>query len=414
MAPCPVFVHRPALMNRPRLWLTLLVASAILSLAVGLRQSLGLFFVPMAVDLGVTGTTLGLAIALQNLMWGATQPFAGMLADRFGTGRVLVGGAFFYAVGLFYLARANDAAELYFASGVLIPLGLSGAGLTIILGAVARLSPPERRSMAAGIASAGGSFGQFMLAPMGQRWIAQFGWTKALLVFAALAALMAPLAFVLRGRSGSAAIEGAASLGAAFRQALRDPSFWLLNAGFFVCGFHIAFVSTYLPGMTTLCLLPAAVGAEALALIGLFNMLGSFLAGYLGGFLRMKYLLSAIYFIRAASISIFLVVPKSRLTFLAFAAILGMTWLGTVPLTSGLVGRRYGTRYLASLFGVVFFSHQVGAFFGAWSGGRFYDLTGKYDMGWQIAMSLALAAAFIHLPIRERALAHAPLPAPAL
>jgi predicted MFS family arabinose efflux permease len=408
------FVHRRPFMNRPKLWLALVMASAVLSLAVGLRQSLGLFFVPMAVDLGVSSTTLGLAIALQNLMWGATQPFAGMLADRFGTGRVLVGGTFFYAVGLFYLARANDAAELYFASAVLIPLGLSGAGLTIVLGAVARIAPPERRSMAAGIASAGGSFGQFMLAPMGQRWIANFGWSNALLVFAGLAALMAPLAFVLRGRSGTASIEGASSIGAAFRQAFRDPSFWLLNAGFFVCGFHIAFVSTYLPGMTTLCLLPAAVGAEALSLIGLFNMLGSFLAGYFGGFIRMKYLLSGIYLIRAVAISIFLMVPKSRLTFLVFAAILGMTWLGTVPLTSGLVGQRYGTRYLASLFGVVFFSHQIGAFFGAWSGGRFYDLTGKYDMGWQIAMSLALAAAFIHLPIRDRSLATSTTPVPAL
>src|SRR5262249_50644075 len=177
-------------MNRPRLWLALLMASAILSLAVGLRQSLGLFLVPMSISLGVTGTTLGLAIALQNLMWGATQPFAGMLADRFGTGRVLAGGAFFYAIGLFYLSRANDAAELYFASGLLIPLGLSGAGLTIVLGAVARIAPPERRSMAAGIASAGGSFGQFILAPLGQRWISEFGWSNALFVFAGLATLM--------------------------------------------------------------------------------------------------------------------------------------------------------------------------------------------------------------------------------
>ncbi|OAI42149.1 hypothetical protein AYO41_04700, partial [Verrucomicrobia bacterium SCGC AG-212-E04] len=363
-------------------------------------------------DLALTGGTIGLAIAIQNLLWGATQPFAGMVADRFGTGRVVAAGAIFYALGLFFFARATDAMEVYLGGGVLVALGLSGAGFSIVFGAVARFVPPEKRSLAGGIVGAGGSFGQFALAPIGQTLIADHGWSVAMAIFAGFALLLLPLAWLLRGKPATP-VSSTQSLGDAIVVAARDPSYWLINAGFFVCGFHVAFVATYLPGMTSLCLLPAAVGAQALALIGLCNIGGSFLAGYLGGHIKMKWLLSAIYFIRAVSIAIFLVVPKTRTTFLVFACVLGFTWLGTVPLTSGLVGTRFGPRYLASLFGVVFFTHQVGAFFGAWLGGRYFDLTGNYDGVWKIAMWLALVAALIHLPIRERAIEADAAPVPA-
>ena len=392
------------------IWLALAAGSMVLSIAVGLRQSLGLFIPPMSVDLALTGGTIGLAIAIQNLLWGATQPFAGMVADRFGTGRVVAAGAVFYALGLFYLARASDATEVYIGGGVLVSLGLSGAGISIVFGAVGRMVPAEKRSLAGGIVGAGGSFGQFALAPIGQKLISDHGWSVALMIFASFALLLLPLAWLLRGKP-AVPVSSTQSLGRAIAVAARDPSYWLINAGFFVCGFHVAFVATYLPGMTSLCLLPAAVGAQALSLIGLFNIAGSFLAGYLGGHIRMKWLLSAIYLIRAVAIAVFLAAPKTRTTFLVFACVLGFTWLGTVPLTSGLVGTRFGPRYLASLFGVVFFSHQIGAFFGAWLGGRYFDLTGNYDGVWHIAMGLALAASLIHLPIRERAIEGEAVPA---
>lgn len=385
------------------IWLALAAGSIVLSVAVGLRQSLGLFILPMSVDLALTGGTIGLAIAIQNLLWGATQPFAGMVADRFGTGRVIALGAVFYALGLFYLSRANNAAEVYLGGGVLVSLGLSGAGFSIVFGAVGRFVPAEKRSLAGGIVGAGGSFGQFALAPIGQKLITAHGWSSALMIFSCFALLLLPMAWLLRGKR-SVPLTSTQSLGEAIVVAARDPSYWLINAGFFVCGFHVAFVATYLPGMTSLCLLPAAVGAQALALIGLFNIAGSFLSGFLGGYIRMKWLLSATYLIRAVAIAVFLAAPKTRTTFLVFACVLGFTWLGTVPLTSGLVARRFGPRYLASLFGVVFFSHQVGAFFGAWLGGRYFDLTGNYDGVWRIAMGMALLASLINLPIREEAI----------
>lgn len=392
------------------LWLALAAGGLVLSIAVGLRQSLGLFIPPMSVDLALTGGTIGLAIAIQNLLWGATQPFAGMVADRFGTGRVIAVGAVFYALGLFYLARANNAAEVYLGGGVLVSLGLSGAGFSIVFGAVGRLVPASMRSLAGGIVGAGGSFGQFALAPIGQKLIANHGWSMAMAIFSSFALLLLPMAWLLRGKPATPT-SSTQSLGRAIVIASRDPSYWLINAGFAVCGFHVAFVATYLPGMTSLCLLPAAVGAQSLALIGLCNIGGSLLAGYLGGHFRMKWLLSATYFIRAVAIATFLAAPKTRTTFLVFACVLGFTWLGTVPLTSGLVALRYGPRYLASLFGVVFFSHQVGAFFGAYLGGRYFDLTGNYDGVWRIALGLALVASLLHLPIREKAIEGEPAPA---
>jgi predicted MFS family arabinose efflux permease len=292
----------------------------------------------------------------------------------------------------------------------LVGLGVSGTGFAIVFGAIARATPPEWRSMALGIGSAGGSFGQFAFAPISQNLIASVGWSQALLALVVFAAVVPLLGLALAGTPAKPAGEGSAgSLSAALREAMRHPSYWLLNAGFFVCGFHVAFISTHLPGFIASCMLPAALGAQALALIGLFNIIGSYTAGALGGRYRKKHLLSGIYFGRAAAIGIFLLAPKTELSVLVFGAAMGALWLGTVPLTSGLIGQIYGTRYMATLFGIVFFSHQIGAFFGAWLGGVAFDLTGSYDAMWLMSIALAVMAGLVHLPVADRALR--PLPA---
>ncbi len=393
-------------MNR-RALLALIAGGLVLSISVGVRQCFGLFIGPMSVDLALSTSVFGFAVAMQQLMWGATQPLVGMLADRFGTRPVLCLGAAGYAGGLVVLASGGGATSLYLGSGVLIGLALSGTAFSVVFGAIARVVPPEKRSLASGIAGAGGSFGQFLFAPVGQSAISSFGWPTTFLIFAAVAACMAPLAWLLAPKSADAQSSTTAvaegTIGAAFAQAFGQSSYWLLNAGFFVCGFHVAFVSTYLPGIASLCGLPATIGAQALAIIGLGNMFGSYAAGALGGHFPMRYLLAAIYFIRCAAILVFLATPKTETVFLVFSAVLGVTWLGTVPLTSGIVATMFSPRYLASLFGFVFFTHQVGAFFGAWLGGQFFDRTGSYDGVWHIALALAFVAGLLHLPIRERA-----------
>lgn len=386
--------------------LALAAGSLVLTISVGLRQSFGLFVGPMSVDLGLTAGAVGFAVAMQQLVWGASQPFAGMLADRFGLRQVLAVGALLYAAGLAVLAGASGAGSLRLGFGLLIGLGLSGGGFSIVFSAVAREVPPAWRSTASGIAGAGGSIGQFIFAPTGQYFISTWGWPTALMIYGAIALLMVPLGIALAPRGESAAStqfqSGGGNLRDSLRTALTNPSYQLLNAGFFVCGFHVAFVATYLPGSATLCGLPAEVGAQALAIIGLANIFGSMLAGMLGARYPMKHLLATIYFIRSAAILAFLLLPKSRTVFLAFSFILGFTWLGTVPLTSGVVATLFGPRFLASLFGIVFFSHQVGAFFGAWLGGFFFDRTGSYDAVWILGLGLSFVAGLLHLPIREK------------
>lgn len=389
-----------------RAWLILAAGAFLLTLNMGIRQSFGLFLEPMTVDLGWERAVFALALAVQNLIWGLVQPAAGALAERYGYGRTLIGGAVLYILGLIVMANSTNPVAFELGAGLLVGCALAGTGFPVVMAAVVRVFPPERRSMALGIAGAGASLGQFMLPPLSQGLIGHLGWPSAYLVLAALAGLILLLALPLAGRTTSAhEEEGPASLGAALVEAGRHSGFWYLCLGFFVCGFHVAFIATHLPVYVTGCGLPAMVGALALALIGFFNMVGSYVAGLLGGRFRKKHLLSALYFGRALVIAVFLLIPPSEASVLAFSAAIGLLWLGTVPLTSGLVGQIFGIRHLATLFGLVFLAHQIGAFLGAWLGGYIFDLTGSYDEMWLIAIGLGLLAAAIHWPIADRPLA---------
>ncbi|MBX6367132.1 MAG: MFS transporter [Rhodospirillales bacterium] len=394
-------------MRSPGLKLALLLfcGAMILAIGMGVRQSFGLYLQPISADLGWSMASLGFAVAVQQIVWGATQPLFGALADRYGAGRVVFAGALAYAAGLWVMSVHRSPLEFTLGAGVLVGLGVSGTGFAIVFGAIARATPPEWRSMALGIGSAGGSFGQFAFAPISQGLIDALGWSEALLALIAFAALIPLLGYALSGTPAKTTGEGSAgSLSEALAEAAKHRSYWLLNVGFFVCGFHVAFISTHLPGFIAACMLPPALGATALALIGLFNIIGSYAAGALGGRYRKKNLLAGIYLGRALAIGIFLAAPKTELSVLVFGAAMGALWLGTVPLTSGLVGQIYGTRYLATLFGIVFLSHQVGGFFGAWLGGAVFDLTGSYDVMWLVSIALGIIAGLVHLPVADRAL----------
>jgi len=377
-----------------------------LILAMGIRQSFGIFLAPIAMDLEVGRQVFGLAIALQNLLWGLAQPFTGAIADQFGAVRVTIAGAVLYAAGLALAAFSSDPLGLNVTLGVLVGLALAGTTYGTVLGAVGRVVPPEKRSIAFGLCTAAGSFGMFAVVPGAQALLDAMSWRDAFLVLAIAIALLAPLAF---GFSASdrqiRRHEGGQSLGSAIGEARGHSGYWLLNAGFFVCGFHVAFVATHLPAYLADEGLPPSVSAWSLAMIGLFNIFGSYLFGVLGGRFRQKWVLSAIYLARAVVITLFIALPLSGTTAVAFGAAIGFLWLGTVPLTSGLVARVFGVRYLSMLYGVVFASHQVGAFLGAWGGGLAYDLLGSYNSIWLASIALALFAAAIHLPIKDQPLA---------
>lgn len=378
----------------------LFCGASILALNMGLRQTFGLFLEPMTLDLGISRGTFSLAIAVQNLLWGFLTPFFAVLADRYGTARFLALGGIVYVAGLIVMALGESVFALHAGAGVLVGMAVSACGFPLVLSAVARAFPVERRSMALGIASAGGSVGQFLLLPFTQVTMGQFGWVGALLVLAALAALIVPLSAALAGKPEDSGAEEQ-SLGGAVAEARRHSGYQLLTVGFFVCGFHVAFIATHLPAYINTFGLDPIVGASALGIIGFFNIIGGLLAGYLGGRFRKKYLLSGIYLARAAAIAIFVFGPHTELAVWFFAAFFGLLWLSTVPLTSGLVGDIFGARYLATLFGIVMFSHQIGSFFGAWLGGVSYDLTGSYTSVWVMAIALGLLAAILHWPIRD-------------
>jgi predicted MFS family arabinose efflux permease len=358
----------------------LICGGAVLGLNMGIRQTFGLFLEPMTTDLGIGRGSYSLAIAIQNLLWGVMTPFFGVFADRYGTGRALAFGGIVYAAGILIMALGDSLFALHLGAGIMVGLAVSASGFPLVLAAVARAFPAERRSIALGIASAGGSAGQFLLLPLSQALIGGLGWVNALLILAALAFLIVPLAAALAGKPAALSI-GAQSLSGAVGEARRHRGYLLLNAGFFVCGFHVAFMATHLPAYITTLGFDPFVGATALALIGFFNIIGGLLAGFLGGRYRKKYLLSGIYLARAVAIILFMAAPKSELAVWLFSGSFGFLWLSTVPLTSGLVGDIFGARYLATLFGIVMFSHQIGSFFGAWLGGISYDLTGSYDAG---------------------------------
>jgi len=389
-------------MSSLRTPLMVLVAGAVvLGLNMGVRQTFGLFLEPMTEALGVAHGTFSLAVAVQNLLWGLLTPFCGAVADRWGTARVLAAGGLLYGAGLVVMALVQTPLGLHLGAGVLTGAAVSASGFPLVLAAVARAAPPERASAWLGIAASGGSVGQFVLLPGTQALMAGLGWVGALLVLAALSLLIAALAAPLAGKPGADHGLAPQTLGEALAEAGRHRGYVLLNGGFFVCGFHVAFIATHLPAYLTHQGLSPLVGATALGLIGFFNIIGSFGAGYLGGRYRKKHLLAAIYLARAAVIVLFMSVPMTAAGAWLFGAAFGLLWLATVPLTSGLVQQIFGARYMATLFGVVMLSHQIGAFFGAWLGGLSYDMTGSYQAVWALAVVLALLAAALHWPIAD-------------
>jgi len=372
-------------------------------LALGTRQSFGLFLRPMSMDLGWGREVFSFAIALQNLVWGLAMPVAGAIADRYGPGRVLAAGGLAYGAGLFAMAHAADPLAFGVAAGLLLGLALACTGFGVVLAVVARAFPVDKRSVAVGIAGACGSFGQFAMLPWGQALISWFGWLNALAVLGAMALLMIPLGAALAGRN-AAADESALSIRAALGEAMTHRGFQLLTASFFVCGFQTIFVMTHLPAYLVDRGLSPTQGMSALATIGLFNIFGSYAAGVLGARYSRRLILAWVYVVRALAIGAFLAVPLSSASLYLFAAVLGFTWLGTVPLTNSLVGQIFGLKYLSTLFSIAFLGHQLGAFAGAWAGGAAFDLSGSYQPVWVAAIALSLAAAALCVPIDERAI----------
>lgn len=392
-------------LNRPVL--VLAGASLIVAIAMGIRQDFGLLLGPITVDRGWTVGTVSLGFAIQQLAWGLAGPALGVVADTRGARDVGILGGVLYATGLLWMALAPTPLQFHLAAGVLVGAALGATGFSIMMGAVARAAPEAKRGFYLGLAGAGGSFGMFIFVPLGQWLIGTLGAATALLGLALLALLMVPLSFLLPGSSDGGAAAGsrqpAAGPGLAqtMRLAFRHDGFFLLMAGFFVCGFHVAFLGVHLPAYLASCGLPASIGAASLALIGFFNIFGSLAAGHLGGRHRPRNVLVAVYALRGLVIVGFILLPKSAASALIFAALMGGLWLSTVPLTSGVVAGIFGPRYVATLFGFVMLSHQLGAFLGAWAGGAAFDATGSYDPVWWISVALAGFAALVHLVIRD-------------
>ncbi|OKH89084.1 MFS transporter [Thalassospira sp. TSL5-1] len=392
-------------------WLVLFSGGLVLAANLGIRPSLGLFIPDMLTATGWSASVFGLAFAIQNLLWGISAPIAGALADRFGTTRTLIGASLFYAAGLYLMGQSSSPTALYATAGLMIGIGVGASSFAVVLAAISRVFPPHRRSFILGLASAGGSIGQFIMAPTTQALNSGLGYVGALTMIALISLVIMPAAFALTGRadhspgSATAATDlGPTSLIDAFHEARKHRGFLLLNAGFFVCGFHIAVIATHLPTFTQLCGLPPSVASNGLAIIGLFNIVGTVTAGWFGGRWRKKWGLSLIYGTRALVIFVFLISPKTAETIWLFSALMGALWLSTVPLTSGIVAQVFGPRYMATLFGLVMLSHQIGAFFGAWLGGLFYDMTGSFDAIWILSIALGIFAALVHMPIDDTAL----------
>ena len=391
------------------LWVVLLASAGVFALTMGTRQTMGLFLGSLNTATGLGLGQISLAFAFGQLWWGLTQPFAGAIADKVGTGRVLLVGVLLVAIGTFITPLMTSTAGLIFAIGVLAAGGAGMAGPAVLMSATARLIAADKRGMATGIVNAGGSFGQFAMAPIAGALLLGVGWTGAMQVLGLIVLLALPAAFVLKGNALQAAPAGAKPLGTrqAIGQALRNRNYLLLGAGFFVCGFHVAFLATHLPGVIALCGLPVQYGAWSLALIGLFNIAGSVAMGWAVGRWRMKSLLALVYATRGLAVLVFLLAPKTGTTVLVFSAVMGLTFLSTVPPTAGLVAQFFGLGNMATLFGIVMLSHQVGGFLGAWLGGRVFEATGSYDWVWYIDIVLAVGAALVNLPIRETRVARA-------
>lgn len=404
--------------NNPSRTAIILVAAASLIMLVtaGIRLTTGLFLSPINTATGLGVVSISLAMAIGQFVWGLAQPVFGAVADRWGPGRVIVIGGLMLAAGTALTPLVDTQSGLIVALGILSAAGAGAGSFSVLMGATAQRLAPQQRAMASGIVNAGASAGQLVYAPIVQALIGAIGWVATMMWLALSALCTVPLAWLLRRRrspaTGPAATAAATAdvaapaaapgMGAQIRSAFADRSYVFLHLGFFTCGFHIAFLITHMPGEVELCGLPAQVSANAIALIGLFNIIGSLATGVLCSRYRMKYVLAAMYASRAVVILVYLAAPKTSLTFYLFAAVLGLTWLATIPPTAGLVGKLFGTRYLATLFGLTLLSHQTGAFFGAWLGGYAVDATGDYQWMWYADIMLALAAALISLPIRER------------
>jgi MFS family permease len=396
--------------RRHALWLVLLAAAGAFALTMGVRQTMGLFLSALNTSTGLGIGSISLAFAFGQLWWGLTQPFAGAVADRIGTGRVVFTGVLLVAIGTLITPLMTSTAGLIFAIGVLAAGGAGMAGPSVLMAATTRMVAPDKRGLASGIVNAGGSFGQFAMAPIAIGLTAAVGWAGAMQWLGALILLALPAAYVLKGNSNALAAQSAAAAGSkplsareAIRQALATPGYRYLALGFLVCGFHVAFLATHLPGVIAACGLPAEVGGWSLAMIGLFNIVGSLVMGWAVGRWRMKSLLALLYATRGLAVLVFLLAPKTTLVMLIFAAVMGVTFLSTVPPTAGLVAKMFGPANMAMLFGIVMLSHQVGGFLGAFLGGYVFQATGSYDWVWYIDIVLAAGAALVNLPIREAA-----------
>lgn len=396
-------------------WTLVLSAGAMLAINMGIRQTFGLYLKPISQDLNLDRQSFSLAMAVLNLVWGAAAPFAGALSDKLGVVRVALGGAALYAAGLVLMATASGGNQLL-AAGVLIGLGVAGSGFSAVFGLIARAAPPEKRASALGMTTMGSAIGQFVALPYTHVLLDATGWVISLFILAGTAALMAPLALSL----SRAKIEDphfsarpGQGLGAAVKEALNYPSFLLLTAGFFVCGFHIASVAVHLPAFLADKGFEPGLGAMALAIVGGGNILGTYLCGRAGDLMPKRLVLAAIYLARAAIFAALISLPLSKTAVLVYAFAFGLLWLGTVPLTSGLIVTFFGPRWLSTLYGIVFFSHQLGSFTGAWLGGWLYDTYRSYDLLWWAAIGVAVLAAALHVPIRERPAPGLAAPVPA-
>ncbi|APQ12136.1 MFS transporter [Pseudomonas oryzihabitans] len=378
----------------------LLGSAIILTLSLGIRHGFGLFLAPMSAQFGWGREIFSFAIAMQNLLWGIAQPFAGALADRYGAGKVVAIGGLLYAIGLVGMSLSDSPSPLMVSAGVFIGIGLSGTSFSVILGVVARALPPEKRSTGMGLASAAGSFGQFVMLPGSLGLIQGIGWDKALLVLALFVSLIIPLVAMLKDKPTERQL-GDQTMMQALRAASSHSGFWLLTFGFFVCGFQVVFIGVHLPAYLMDKGLTTQTGTTVLALIGLFNIFGTYTAGWLGGRLSKPKLLTALYLLRAVVIVAFVYFPVSNVTAYLFGMAMGFLWLSTVPLTNGVIASVFGVRNLSMLGGLVYFFHQIGAFLGGWAGGMAYDMTGSYDLVWKAAVVLSLIAAAVNCGVRE-------------
>jgi len=389
----------------------LIAGALVVTLSMGIRHGFGLWLQPITMERGWTRETFAFALAVQNLAWGAAGPFAGMLADRFGAFRVLIVGAVLYALGLVGMGLATSGLAFLGGAGLLLGMAQSGTTYAVVYGVIARQVDPAKRSWAMGITAAAGSFGQFLMVPVENGLIGNWGWQNALFVLACMVLAIVPLAFWLKEPAQVASTGHKQSVGAALREAFSYPSFGLLMAGYFVCGFQVVFIGVHMPSYLKDHGLSPQVATVALALIGLFNVFGTYIAGVLGQKLAKRHILSTIYLLRAVAIVIFINVPLTPASVYVFSSVMGLLWLSTVPPTNAIVAQIFGVQYMSMLGGFVFLSHQVGSFMGVWLGGKLYDATGNYDVVWWIAAGLGVFAALINQPVRETAIARPALKA---